>query len=297
MVPDAHPRPVLAVTVRAMLDPLYDATDYRRAITATLAARGLLQRSLAQALERSEGWLSLVLSGQRVLDPDLVDGIAAFLGFDPDRSLYFSALVDLDSRSPRTKRAAWSTVQATQRQRSAAQFTEDIARAYASWYVAAITELARCDGFRADPAWIASTLQPQVSVAEAEAALMLLVRLGQLVPDDEGGLRPGSEIWSASELPPGPISEAIARLHRDALGIAVDAIDTARYNERHNGTVIFAISEERYAAFLAQLRELERQLVSAATEPGDDPNRVYLLSLQLFPVSGYTDTESEPVNR
>jgi uncharacterized protein (TIGR02147 family) len=272
---------------------LYQTTDYKLAIVRELQARGLYHRDLARALGRSDGWLSLALRGDRPLPPSLVDAVAAFLGLDAEETAYLGALVELASQSPRARRAAWVTVAAIQRQRAAADLTEDVAAAFASWYVAAIAELARCDGFRPDPQWIARTLHPPICAEQAEEALTRLIRLGLLLPDEVGGLRPGPETWSQSDLPEGPISEAAATLHRSAMQLGQDAIEAFRFNERHHSSMVLAIPEARFAAVQGLLRELERQLaLEASDEPGAaPPNRVYLFGLQLFPVSLYTDAE------
>jgi uncharacterized protein (TIGR02147 family) len=272
---------------------LYQTTDYKQAIARELQARRLYHRDLARALDRSEGWLSLALRGDRPLPASLVDQVASFLGLDPEETAYLGALVELASPSPRARRVAWATVAAIQRQRAAADLTEDVAAAFASWYVAAIAELARCEGFRPDPQWIARTLEPSITEQQAEAALTRLIRLGLLLPDEVGGLRPGPETWSPSDLPEGPISEAAAALHRSALRLGHDAIEVFRFNERHHSSMVLAIPESRFAAVQGRLRELERQLAQEASqdEPGPAPNRVFLFGLQLFPVSRYTDAD------
>jgi uncharacterized protein (TIGR02147 family) len=274
---------------------LYQTTDYRRAITAELDARQLLRRNLAHVLQRSEGWLSLMLKGERHLDPELVAEVCRFLGLDDEESAYLTALVEFHNRSPKARQAAWATIHAIQRLQSPARLTEDAAQLYASWYTAAIAELARCDGFRADPAWIARTLHPPITALQAEEALTRLVRLGILVPDDAGSLRQsGEQTVSPSELPSGPISQALVHFHDDILQLAGQAIRAARHNERHYAGVVLAIPEQQYQDVLAKLREIEWQIVQAASEAKGLPNRLYIASLQLFPVSHYTDTEEIP---
>jgi uncharacterized protein (TIGR02147 family) len=171
-----------------------------------------------------------------------------------------------------------------------------VSAVYASWYNAAIAELARCEDFRPDPAWIAAMLYPPVTVEQAEEALTRLVRLGVLVPDGDGGLRQsGEKTLSPSDLPPGPMSEAFAHFHEDSLALAQQAVRGVRYNERHMAGAVLAIPEEKYQSVLATLREIEWQLVQAASEYKGTPNRVYLIGMHIFPVSLYTDSEpSEP---
>ncbi len=196
----------------------FDTTDYRQFLTRALERRGLQQQDLAREVGRTGGWLSLVLSGQRNLDPALVDDLVRALRLSDEEATYFAALVDLESRSPRARRTAWATVQATQRHHATAAFHEDVARAYAHWYIRAVAELAACEGFRPEPRWIARTLEPPITVDQAEEALRALLRLGMLVPDDAGGLRPGQELtWSPSDLPEGEISRAGTEAHLGSL--------------------------------------------------------------------------------
>ena len=279
-----------------MAEDLYDTTDYRRFLSAALARQDRTRRELAQALERSDAYVSLVLSGSRRLDPDLVEPAARFVKLDEDETAYLSALVDLDSRSPRARRSAWAVVQARQRHHAVSDgFNEDIAAMYERWYIPAIFELAACESFRPDPRWIAGTLCPRITHAQAEEAIMLLVRLGRLEPDDEGGLRRVEpQLWSPVQLPPGEVAERAATSHRATLSLASEGLDRFRFNERHILSFTAALSEERYEALLARLEEVELELVHLATEPDTTPNRVYHLAFQLFPMSLFSDTDYDP---
>lgn len=68
------------------------------------------------------------------------------------------------------------------------------ARLLSGWAPYAIHELALCDGFRPDPAWIAEALQGHVTPSEAEQALGMLFAAHMLEALPEG-LRPTAERW------------------------------------------------------------------------------------------------------
>ena len=127
-----------------------------------------------------------------------------------------------------------------------------------------------------------------------DQALGTLRHLG-LLGMSEGRLRPTRpESWSPSDLPPGDVSRTAADLHRSLIDVSAVALDQHRFNERHFGAVVTSLSESQYARVLARLREMERELVFLASEsPEDPPNRVYALTLQLFPLSDYSDTGSD----
>jgi uncharacterized protein (TIGR02147 family) len=274
---------------------LYDTTDYRSFLRSALEGRRLTGVDLSRSLGRSEAWLSMVLKGRRALDPEMVEPVATALRLDGEETAYFAALVDLHSRSERSRRLAWATVQATQRHLAQGSVDSAVALLLLSkWHVGAIAELSLCEGFQPDPRWIARTLVPPIEAVEAEEALTALLRLGILVPDDRGGLRCDQDLtWSPSELPVGAVSEAVAEHQRAMLGIAADALQRARYNERHASSTTFAIPEELYAKLVARLREIERELLVLGNDRPSAPNRVYQLGIQLFPISLYTDAEGD----
>jgi len=279
-----------------MRTDLLGTTDWRRFVLDALAAEGRPQRELAKTIGKSPPWMSLVLNGFRELSPADAPPIPSFFGLDEEESAYFCALVELDSPSPRARRAAWATVQATQRHRAAEGLRREVALAYSRWYMPAILELASCEGFRAQPDWIADALNPPIPVEQAAEALTTLLRLGLLLPHESGTLvAADSERWSPPELPPGEISEAIASLHEAVLALASRSIRASRYNERHLSSVFVSIPEARYERVVARLRELEREvaLLAAEAETGETPNRVYHLGMQFFPVSDFTDSDSE----
>lgn len=271
------------------MEPPYDATDWRRFFAVRTQQLGLRRKAVAREVGKSQSWLSQVLSG-RQLDPEVVPALIAVLRLDEEGAEYFEALVDLENGSARARRAASGLVAAKQRQRAARGLAREEALAFSRWYVAAVLELARCDGFRPDASWIARTLSPPITVAQAADAMGRLIGLGMLVPDESGRWQ-AHELWSASELPVGEVSRAASRTHRQTIGFALGALAAVRENERHVTGTTAAISEEHYAVVVARLRDLERQIVACAIDDPGPRNRVYHLGIQWFPLSDYTDVE------
>jgi uncharacterized protein (TIGR02147 family) len=269
---------------------LLDTTDWRSLVKLRLQERGGLRRELAQRLGRSEGWLSLVLSGARSLDPELVPPLVSALELDAETAAYFAALVDLQNPSERARRTAFAAVQAKQRQRASPELRQEGLVAISRWYIPVILELASCEGFRMDPAWVAAILCPPIPEAEAQEALTALVRLGLLVLDAAGAVVVAQDIIFPSVVPGGEQSEIAASLHRRTMELGAEAFQTARNSERHHGTISMALSEAQFERIKARLREVEQELVLLASEDTGSQDRVYQLQFQLFPLSLYTDS-------
>jgi uncharacterized protein (TIGR02147 family) len=266
---------------------LLDTTDWRSLVKLRLQQRGGLQRELAQKVGRSGGWLSQVLSG-RDLDPELVPQLAAALELDAETSEYLAALVDLHNTSDRAKRTAFAAVQAKQRQRASPELREEVMVAISRWYVPGILELASCEGFRMEPAWIGAILSPPVPEAEVQEALTALVRLGVLVLDEAGSVV-ARDVITPSVLPRGEKSDLAASLHRRTMELAAESLQTAHNSERHHGTMSLALSEEHFERIKARLREVEQELALLASQDPGPKDRVYQLQFQLFPLTLFTD--------
>jgi uncharacterized protein (TIGR02147 family) len=267
-------------------------TDYRRFLIEELKRRDQSRLDLAQALGLSHSMMSQVLTNKRKLRPTLVPTLADFLGLDDDERHMLAALVDLDNESDFARQSAWAAVQARQRYLAEQTPPEDlVVAAFGRWFVAAIYELASCEDFKADPRWIAQTLNPPITAEEAEDALQTLLTLGMLQPSRAGQLEPvPQEVWADGRLPAGAISQVVYKQHLAALENAARAYTVFQQNERHSGVVTFAVSEARYEQLLAKARQLERELVVLAIdEDVDPPNRVYQVCINMYPVSDYTD--------
>lgn len=271
---------------------LLDAVDYRRFLVDALALRGLSQSELAKRLGRSKPWISLVLSHQRPLDPTLLPEVAVALDLDVAEQTHLAALVDLESPSGRARRTAWATLRANWAHRRSPGLADEVAMSMRHWWVVAVYELSRCEGWRPQPAWIAKTLCPPISEEQASAALRTLVDLGMLVEDDAHGLAPSVEepTYGPHDLPAGVQSAAHRQVHTDLLSIASDGLHQHQHNERYAAAVISAISEEQFLVVRHRLEELLSELVQLAHAPQPATNRVYALTVQMTPLSDYTDS-------
>ncbi|MCB9677168.1 MAG: TIGR02147 family protein [Alphaproteobacteria bacterium] len=267
-------------------------TDYRRFVIDALDRMKRTRKELAEALELSEAMLSQILSRKRKLRATLVPQLADFFDLDEQGRQTLAALVDLDNESARARRTAWATVSARQRYLAQDRPSDDMLELMSTWYIAAAYELAACEGFRPDPFWIASTINPPISEEQAQHALQTLLRSGLLQPDARGDLRPVEQVWSEHELPSGPRSEAMLKLQRDTWRLAQESYDRFRINERHNSVVSSPSASSgtrRCHALRAQTEE-----ILALGRPGSSGRPTGSTRWGLFlPLSDYSDSWNE----
>ncbi|MEM6925625.1 MAG: TIGR02147 family protein [Myxococcota bacterium] len=266
-----------------------DELDYRGFLRARIADDAACDH-LAHTLSRPRDWLGAMLAGSRALEPSLAPTVATALQLhEPARST-FLALVALEaSDSTLARRRALATIRAAGARRSPTRCREEAAFALRWWFVSAILELSRCEGFEPDPQWIARTLNPPVTSVEAARALTVLVRFDLL--DDEGRARPGAtfaplidQLGTVTE-----IARAARPFHRQTLSLAKQADDRFSGPERHVGTSCMAMSDARYQALRERVRSLIPDLLAELGEDEGGARRVYGFSIALFPMSAHTD--------
>jgi uncharacterized protein (TIGR02147 family) len=157
-----------------------------------------------------------------------------------------------------------------------------------SWYLPAIRELVLRADFDEDPKWIARTLMPHISPADAQTGLDTLVELGLLVRDDQGRLRQTESLVSTGS---GPLGHHIVNYHRTMMDRAAAALDEVPRDEREISSLTLCVSHEVLLDLKERIREFRRELLQVAELEGA-PERVVQLNFQLFPLSEKKETSS-----
>ena len=224
---------------------LFQTLDHRAYLAAWFSWKKLVNPRFSHRVfarlagVRSPSLLLLVMQGKRNLTSQTLEGVCRAMSLDHEEQEYLAALVDLDAaQTPEEKSRVFIRLSAMRRFQAARRIEGEGFRYLSVWYLPAIRELAACAQFRADPAWVAEQLRPQITVAEAEEGLALLVRLGMLVADVDGRLRPADVslvsdlltqlqphlIYAAGDLnDPHGTHRLCLRILRDAFGQAATA--------------------------------------------------------------------------
>lgn len=271
------------------LPDLYGYLDYRAFLADWFAWKKqanprFSHRAFARKAGQSSPSLLLnVILRKRNLTPATTLAFARAVGLDAAATQFFTALVLLDQAdTPADRAAAWAEVSATRRFRAARPIDGDAVEYLSAWYYPAVRELATCEGFRADPDWIAATLRPRITVAQARRALDLLVSLGLLAPTADGRLA----VTSTSVATPHEVAALAAyEYHRNMLARATEALSGARPAERHYCAVTVAIPESLVPQLKRELGALQERLLDLCDGVDGPRERVYQINLHTFPLS------------
>jgi uncharacterized protein (TIGR02147 family) len=144
-----------------------------------------------------------------------------------------------------------------------------------------VRELAARADFTSDPSWVARTLEPSITSAQASKALTVLSALGLLVADAQGVLRPVDHNVTTGLA---PLGHQIADYHRAMIERAAAAIDLFPRDEREIASLTLCVDDDLVPELKARLATFRRELMQFAEHTGDR-KRVIQINFQLFPLS------------
>jgi uncharacterized protein (TIGR02147 family) len=270
---------------RAPVD-VFKYRDYRQFLAAFYAHKkpgGLSYRSFARAAGLgAPNYLKLVIDGKRNLSAEMAERFASACRLNEEATEYFKLLVafnqaagDAEQNELHERLGKFARFRSSQRL--------DLAEKeyHSSWYIPAVRELAACPGFVEDAAWIAQTLEPQVSEKEAAHALDVLQQLHLLERDDSGRLMQASRAVTTGQQPSGLY---LRNYHTELIQRAVQAMHDLSADQRYISALTLSVSDATLLELKRRVIEFRQELV-ALCDADPRPSRVVQLNLQLFPLS------------
>lgn len=274
---------------------IFGQLDYRALLAELFAARkaagrGFSHRAFARRVGlRSTNFLKLVMDGQRNLSAEMAQRFATGFGLDREASSYFCDLVAYNQAKSAAERArSYERLMRHRRPAEMRKLDAEQARYYESWYVPAIRELVRTQGFREEPKWIAKQLLPRITPAEVRRAIETLLSLGLLRRDEAGVLRQSDPIVTAGK---GPLSHHVVSYHRAMLERASESLDLSPRDEREIASLTLSASESVMAELKRRITEFRAELLEYA-ERHPAAERVVQINFQLFPLSNRSEDPS-----
>lgn len=153
------------------------------------------------------------------------------------------------------------------------------------WYYYAIYELVQLPAARPDAEWLARTLWPSIDPAEAQRALDFLVERGHLVWED-GRLRgKHRDLHIEPGADPELYRDRMRAWHLWFVERARGAMLEIPTTERDFRALTVKVPSERYAEAIRLLHDCQNQILSLCEHDHAEPDSVYLLNMQFFPVT------------
>ena len=271
------------------LPEIYNYLDYRRYLKDWYAARKAADPRFSHRAfvrrtgQRSPSFLKDLIEGRRNLTASALTGFCRAMKLSAAEEAFFIALVHLDqAANPDEKNHAWQRISATRRFREAHRVEGAGMKIISNWYYSAVRELTYRPDFVAEPAWIARQLRPRITIAQARAALSLLLEVGLLVQHDHGRV----ESRDVSLVTPHQVAGLAAHnYHLGMLDRAREAITNFRPHERHFCSVTVAVPQRLLPEIRRELDAVQERLLDLCNASDEDADQVIQLGLYCFPLS------------
>ncbi len=272
----------------APLPKVYEYVDYRAFMREHFAAsKAVMPQYSFRYLARKAGFtssnfLKLVMDGDRNLGPQAIEKVAKAMKLDSHETEFFAQLVALNQAQTVAERnRAFEVVAANRRFRAARKLDGPLFEYLTRWYYPAVRELAARSDFVDDPAWIASQIEPPIEVRQAKAALETLVKLGLLVRTTSGKVERGdASLTTGHEVR----SVVIPAYHLQMIEQAAKSVERVSPEQRDVSALTVCIKESSLADLKAKIHRFREEMMHRC-DTDEEPERVYQLCIQLFPLS------------
>lgn len=270
------------------LPSVYEYTDYRAFLRDHFAASKATKAFYShryfarKAGFATSNFVKLVMDGKRNLGPQALEGVVKALQLGRDEAAFFGDLVALDqAESLADRNRAFDRVAANRRFRQARKLEGPLFEYLRHWYFPAVRELSARSDFEEDPRWIAQQILPAITTKQAKAALETLERLGLLVRDERGRLVRGEpSLTTGHEVR----SVVVPAYHRQMIEQAGGSVDRVPPEERDVSALTVCIKQESLEELKQRIRRFREDLLELCDRESE-PERVYQLCVQLFPLS------------
>lgn len=263
-------------------DFLADSYRYHKATFSNFSFRYLAKR----AGFTSPNFLKLVIEGQRNLSSESAEKFAQAFKLSKPETEFFIQLVSFNQAKSSTERTecARKMIQSKGFQKIRPLHQAEYAY-YANWYYIPVRELVGFSLFQEDPDWIARTIVPAIDPEQAAQALEDLEALGLIVRGEDGRLRQAQRtVTTANEVS----SSAIAQYHKEMLRMAAQSIDAVPREKREISAACVPVSRATAAKIKTMIQDFRSEVLALAGED-QDPETVYQIGIQLFPLSQWDD--------
>ena len=258
--------------------------DYLKDLYGYLKAhkRGFSYRFFSkQAGFRSPNYLKMVIDGQRNLSQSSIIKFAEAFKLGKEEAAFFENMVHYtQAKSLKEKNYFYQKLAASKAYIKLHKLEHESYNYFSHWHNVAVREMVNLQGFRNNPTWIACHLHPEITVKEAQEALdnlfalELIAKEGQQIKQSKGNLTTDANVRSM----------AVANFHRAMIQKANDAISQTHHDLRDISSLTIAIPADKITLVKEMVQNFRRQL-HAFFEKEKDPEVVYQMNLQLFPLS------------
>jgi uncharacterized protein (TIGR02147 family) len=247
-------------------------------------------RFMGKVLGMDPGFLVKVMQGKILLPERAIGPVAKLCKLAEKEAEYFEALVHYGrAKSPEDVKARFEKLIALRglesRPLEPSQYDY-----YKKWYHGAIRALLTFWDFRGDYAALAAKVHPAISEDEARASVELMEKTGILSRGGDGRYQVlGPPITTGEKWQ----STAIRNYQQESIELALQSLVKDPKPVRDISTVTVAVRYADLEEIKARIKELRQSIMHMMTDSGD-PDCVYQLNFQVFPMTAVPEIAAAP---
>jgi uncharacterized protein (TIGR02147 family) len=237
----------------------------------------------------SPTYLKLVCEGKSSLSELGIERVAAAMNLGGFEYAYFRSLVHYNqAKDDETKKNAFASMKDIAKANKIRVVDGDAFTYFESWKNPVLRELvAMMPG--ATPKAVAEMCWQPITADEVRKSLNFMVSVGILQRKSKNVyVQTEKALVGNSDVMP----LVLRSMHREMAGFAQKAIDEFDVNDRDVSGITMGIDRDTYEQIVRELESCRRKIVVIANTC-KEPNQVYRLNLQMFPLSKNTHKKNE----
>lgn len=230
--------------------------------------------------------ITKILNAERDAGAAITERLINYFKFDDDQAQYFRDLVKLQKlkKDPTIANMLLEKISSLKSEETSRDLAEEDYLFLSNWYYLVLCEMCRNKSFKKDYNWISSKLIPEVDPKDVRKALQLLQKEQLIKTNEAGRLEPSYErLYAISKKNAGVIRMFYSQLIENSQ----NALLNMPPEERHFSTLMVHLSSKSLERANQLITEFRTKFEKLMYEK--DGDQVYLLQLQMFPVTKKLD--------
>ncbi len=265
---------------------VYDYLDYRAFlrdfyIQQKKTSAFISYRYIGNRVGMDSSFLIKVLQGNLHIADNRIDKFTKVCGFNDQEAAFFNCLVHFSKAKTEKDSKIYFEKMLSLNKAKSDKLGKNQYEFFQKWYYSAVWSLLSGESFKGEAKDIATQLAPAITAKEAKAALKLLDDLGLIKRTEDGEFyAAGLNLTTGKEWQ----SLAITEYQREMIRLAEGSLERFQKEERDISTLTLNIPE----AAIPEIRELVgecRESLKKLANSYSNPDRVYQMNLQLFPLT------------
>ncbi|MEO7425413.1 MAG: TIGR02147 family protein [Fibrobacteria bacterium] len=273
---------------KSILKSIFDYTDYRRYLREYYAwaktnQRGFSHRAfMAKTGMSGPNYFKRVMDGVHNLTENSIPKFASALGLTESEGNYFKYLVRFNqAETLEEKDRCFGLLMDLKTPHAHYVLEKAQYDYYKDWHNVAIREMLAFFTYRDNAAEMGKRLAPAVPPKKVKQSIELLLSLGLIEKAEDGSYRAASKFILTD---PDVQSLFIPKFHQAMTRLAEEAITRFSKEERHFSSSTVSLSERTYKEIIELIRATRKEVLRKVGED-QEPDRVYHLNIQLFPLT------------